>query len=63
MNKKAYKALLLVSAQCAAHASSCTRCCVPIMDAEGNPGYVGEACKTGADLLTEYRRIEKLYFA
>jgi hypothetical protein len=23
----------------------------------------GEACKTGADLLAEYRRIEKLYFA
>lgn len=63
MDKRAaHRALLLVSAQCAAHARACTKCVMPIMDTEGNPGYIGEACADGAELLVEYRRLEKIFF-
>jgi len=50
------------SIQCQKHAASCRDCFHPIMDEEGNPQYVGEACAKGAELLTEYRRLEGDYF-
>ncbi len=42
-----------------AHATSCSRCFFPIVDPEGNPGYVGEACPVGAALLKVYVDAEK----
>ncbi len=42
-----------------AHAASCSRCFVPIVDPEGNPGYFGEACPAGAALLRVYVDAEK----
>ncbi len=50
------------SIECQRHAESCRECFHPIMDEEGNPQYVGEACEAGAKLLTEYRRLESEYF-
>jgi len=50
------------SIECQAHAQTCRDCYMPIMDEEGNPQYVGEACAKGAALLTEYRRLEGEYF-
>jgi len=36
------------------HAAACGACAHPIVDAEGNPGYFGEACKEGFILLVAY---------
>ena len=38
------------------HAARCERCFVPIIDAEGNPGLYGEACKEGVKILAAYVR-------
>lgn len=39
---------------CRVHAKHCTRCFVPIIDDEGNPGYLSEACPQGRDILKDY---------
>lgn len=38
------------------HAATCPRCSQPIVDEEGNPGYFGEACPAGRDILAAYCR-------
>ncbi len=38
------------------HSLTCTRCSMPIVDEEGNPGYFGEACPAGRDILAAYLR-------
>jgi hypothetical protein len=45
------------------HAKTCHDCYVPIMDDEGNPQYVSEACAKGAVILQDYIAIEGRYFA
>ena len=45
------------------HAERCRRCCIPIMDQEGNPGYFGEACEVGARILLRYVNAEKALLA
>ena len=35
----------------ARHARACTKCSMPIVDEDGNPGYYSEACRTGQILL------------
>jgi len=60
---KLIDAITRMSDKCLAHAKTCRRCLVPIMDAEGNPKYVGEACRGGAELLKAYIDLEKQYFA
>ncbi len=42
---------LALFAACQNHARRCGRCFVPIMDEEGNPGYLSEACAEGYPLL------------
>lgn len=36
------------------HATKCRKCCVPIVDDEGNPKYFSEACADGVRLLVAY---------
>lgn len=36
------------------HAENCKDCYHPIIDDEGNPQYLGEACATGATILQAY---------
>jgi hypothetical protein len=36
------------------HAARCRRCHMPVIDEEGNPGYLGEACRDGVAILREY---------
>ena len=36
------------------HARTCSQCCHPIIDDEGNPGMFGEACFAGLVLLVVY---------
>lgn len=40
------------------HARTCVRCTVPVLDAEGNPGMIFDACPEGAALIREYQRLE-----
>jgi hypothetical protein len=47
---------------CRIHAETCTECFIPIMDEEGNPQFVSEACAKGAELLRTYRKMEANYF-
>jgi hypothetical protein len=42
------------AARASRHARRCRECGHPIIDAEGNPGYFGEACATGVQLLARY---------
>jgi len=41
------------------HARTCRTCCAPIVDPEGNPGYLCEACAAGLELLRAYEAAEK----
>lgn len=50
------------SADCLAHSKTCRECYMPIMDEEGNPQYVSEACQEGAKLLIEYNKLESMYW-
>jgi hypothetical protein len=47
---------------CRDHANSCHKCFMPIIDAEGNPGYFGEACDKGVELLRAYVDAEAAYY-
>ena len=38
----------------ARHAQSCRKCGRPIVDDEGNPGTLGDACPVGLKLLVAY---------
>lgn len=49
-------------AKCKRHAETCTKCYHPIMDEEGNPKYVSEACAEGAVLLRRYNELESEYW-
>jgi hypothetical protein len=42
------------SKACRKHAAKCRECYMPIIDDEGNPGYLSECCKEGYLLLTAY---------
>ena len=44
----------MTAARARAHAQKCRRCGMPILDAEGNPGLLGEACAQGRVILTAY---------
>ncbi len=50
------------SEMCRRRAETCKECFVPIMDEEGNPQFVSEACAEGAGLLRIYRKAEADYF-
>lgn len=54
--------LMQLSDKCMNHARKCRNCYIPIMDEEGNPQFVGEACEIGAKLLTKYCAVESEYF-
>ncbi len=41
-------------AACRVHAAVCHRCPTPIIDDEGNPGLLGEACGEGGRILRVY---------
>ena len=56
------KDLMKAAGLCRMHANTCTECFVPIMDEEGNPQFVSEACAEGAELLRTYRKAEADYF-
>ena len=43
---------------CRRHAETCKECFIPIMDEEGNPQFVSEACAEGA----QHRKAEADYF-
>jgi hypothetical protein len=45
--------------ECRRHAKHCTACCIPIIDDEGNPGYISEACQRGAEILANYQELDK----
>ena len=62
MDQGKRKDLLKAAERCRMHAEACTECFVPIMDEEGNPQFVSEACAEGAELLRTYRKIEADYF-
>ena len=47
---------------CREHAEKCHDCAVPILDEEGNPQYMSEACAAGAKLLTDFHAAENNYF-
>ncbi len=47
---------------CRKLADTCGECFVPIMDEEGNPQFVSEACEEGAEFLRIYRKAEADYF-
>lgn len=40
--------------RCRLHVKTCRACHHPIVDDEGNPGYMSEACAHGATLLAAY---------
>lgn len=44
------------------HAKHCRSCFHRIIDEEGNPGYMGEACKNGAEILKSYKHAESAYW-
>jgi hypothetical protein len=50
--------LALSSKECHEHAAACQSCSIPIIDDEGNPGYLSEACGEGRRILAKYMRIE-----
>ena len=56
------KKLNRISFKCSKHARTCHECYMPIMDEEGNPGYMGEACVIGARLLGQFHKLEAEYF-
>jgi len=55
-------AMAELTQQCWNHADTCKDCYMPIMDEEGNPQYISEACSEGAELLRKYRKLESEYF-
>lgn len=46
-----------------AHARGCRNCCWPIVNGEGNPQYLGEACTEGQKILQTLLDAEQNYFA
>jgi hypothetical protein len=48
----------IITMQMRSHAGSCRKCAYPIIDEEGNPGYLAEACPRGAALVNRYLAIE-----
>jgi len=52
-----------ISDKCYQHSKTCKKCNHPIMDDEGNPQFISEACSKGAELLKEFNRLEKLVFS
>ena len=48
---------------CLHHAATCRQCSYPIIDAEGNPGILAEACVTGSPLLLTYITLESDLFS
>lgn len=59
---KAGKAYSQAQGKCRRHAATCRACYQPIIDPEGNPGLIGEACAIGARLLRAYIAAEDKYF-
>ncbi len=55
-------ALLAASDACMGHARTCGKCYVPIMDEEGNPQYLSEACERGRILLQNYMDLEAQHY-
>lgn len=45
-----------------AHADTCRKCCQPIVNEEGNPGFLSEACKEGRILLVALLNAEATHF-
>ena len=62
MDQGKSKDLMKAARLCRMHADTCRECFVPIMDEEGNPQFVSEACAIGAELLLIYRKAEADYF-
>jgi len=56
------RAYVLLAQVAQRHAATCGDCYVPIIDAEGNPGFRSEACPTGAKILRMYERAEARAF-
>jgi hypothetical protein len=48
MDQDKSKGLAKASELCRMHADTCRECFVPIMDEEGNPQFISEACAKGA---------------
>ena len=47
--------------KCFRHTKACQACYLPIVDAEGNPGALSEACSDGLPLLQGYIDAESDY--
>ncbi len=63
MDQDESKDLRKAAELCRMHASTCRECFIPIMDEEGNPQFISEACAKGAELLRTYMKLESDYFA
>lgn len=55
-------AFYAAASACRKHAAHCQACFIPIMDAEGNPGMMSEACASGSLLLEIYNKREAAMF-
>jgi hypothetical protein len=62
MDQGKSKDLMKAAGLCRTHAKTCKECFVPIMDEEGNPQFISEACAEGAEHLRIYRKLEADYF-
>lgn len=57
-NSESFKLYAIAQTRCRDHAAICRECYHPIIDDEGNPGYLGEACLSGRLMLEAYQKAE-----